>query len=234
MDIDKIINFNAYTRNKWVSEKAAEVPHGSRLIDVGAGEGVYKSLFTHCDYKAQDFCQYSGTSEGTQQEGWNYDSIDYVCDITSIPVSDQSFDVALCTEVLEHVPRPIEALKEIGRILKTNGILYLSAPLGSGLHQQPFHFYGGFTPHFYRKFLVEFGFEVIEIKPVGGLFSHVAQELHRVGRVLIEKKSTRFTFLHKFIFMNWLPRYLASLEKDILIEEFTVGYLIKARKISHS
>ncbi len=140
--------------------------------------------------------------------------------------------MAICTEVLEHVPQPIEALKEIARILKTGGILYLSAPLGCGLHQQPFHFYGGFTPHFYNKYLAEFGFKIIEIKPIGGLFSHVAQELHRVGRILIEKKSSHFTFIHKFIFMSWLPRYLSKLEKDILIEEFTVGYLIKAQKIS--
>jgi SAM-dependent methyltransferase len=229
-EIDKIINFNAFTRNAWVAEKAKEVPAGYSLIDVGAGEGAYKHLFQHCNYKAQDFCQYSGTTEGTQQEGWDYGLIDYVCDITSIPVSEKSFDVALCTEVLEHVPKPIDALKEISRVLKPNGILYLSAPLGSGLHQQPFHFYGGYTPHFYNKFLVEFGFEVVEIKPIGGLFNHVAQELHRVGRVLLEKKSTRFSFLHKYILMSWLPRYLAGLEKDILIEEFTVGYLIKARK----
>jgi len=232
MGLDDIINFNANERNKWIAEKAAEVPSSSRLLDVGAGECVYRKFFSHCEYKTQDFCQYPGTKEGLLQENWGYGPIDYVSDITSIPVPDQSFDVVLCTEVLEHVPTPIEALKEIGRILKVGGILYLSAPLGSGLHQQPFHFYGGYTPHFYNKFLVEYGFKIIEIRPIGGLFKHVGQELHRVGRVLTDKKSSHFTFLHRFIFMNWLPRYLAKLEKDILIEEFTVGYLIKAQKVS--
>lgn len=231
-EMNEIINFNAFTRNKWVLEKAREVPENSTVIDVGAGECAYKNLFNHCVYKSQDFCQYSGTTEGTQQEGWEYGRIDYVSEIDNIPVPDNSFDVALCTEVLEHVPKPIEALKEISRVLKTNGILYLSAPLGSGLHQQPFHFYGGFTPHFYNKYLTEFGFKIIEIKPIGGLFTHVAQELHRVGRILLERKSSHFTFIHKFIFMYWLPRYLSKLEKDILIEEFTVGYLIKAQKVS--
>lgn len=230
--MDEIINFNAIARNKWVVEKANEIPGGASVIDVGAGKCVYKNLFKHCDYKSQDFCQYSGTIEGIQQEEWDYGRIDYVSEIDDIPVPDNTFDVAICTEVLEHVPKPIEALKEISRILKTDGVLYLSAPLGCGLHQQPFHFYGGFTPHFYNKYLTEFGFKVIEIKPIGGLFNHVAQELHRVGRILLEKKSSQFTFIHKFIFMNWLPRYLSKLEKDILIEEFTVGYLIKAQKTS--
>ena len=233
MDIDQITNFNAYYRNRWVEEKATEVQAGAKVIDIGAGECVYKSLFAHCEYKAQDFCQYSGTTEGIQQEEWVYGRIDYVSEIDNIPVSDESFDVALCTEVLEHVPNPIDALKEIGRILKTGGVLYLSAPLGCGLHQQPFHFYGGFTPHFYNKYLTEFGFKVIEINPIGGLFRHVGQELQRVGRVLSERKSSRFTFITKLFFINWLPRYLAKLEKDILIEEFTVGYLIKAQKISN-
>ena len=230
--MDEIINFNAIARNQWIKQKAAETPAGVKVIDVGAGECTYKTLFAHCEYKSQDFCQYSGTTQGTQQEGWEYGTIDYVSEIDNIPVPDKTFDVALCTEVLEHVPKPIEALKEISRILKADGIVYLSAPLGSGLHQQPYHFYGGFTPHFYNKYLTEFGFKIIETKPIGGLFNHVAQELHRVGRVLSDKKSSRFTFIHKFIFMNWLPRYLSLLEKDILIEEFTVGYLIKAQKIS--
>jgi ubiquinone/menaquinone biosynthesis C-methylase UbiE len=102
------------------------------------------------------------------KEDWSYGQIDYVSDIASIPVPAASFDCLFCAEVLEHVPEPISAIKEFNRILKLGGYLFLSAPLGADLHQQPYHYYGGFTPHFYRKFLPEYGFEILKIEPNGG------------------------------------------------------------------
>ena len=66
--------------------------------------------------------------------------MDYVCDITDIPVSDDSFDVIICTEVLEHVPEPIKVIKEFSRILRKNGKMFITAPLGCGIHQEPYIF----------------------------------------------------------------------------------------------
>lgn len=78
-------------------------------------------------------------------------------------MEDASFDVVLCTEVLEHEPEPIRAVHEFARIVRPGGKLLLTAPLGSGLHQDPFHFYGGYTPYWYRRFLTEAGFDNIEV-----------------------------------------------------------------------
>ncbi len=102
-----------------------------------------------------------------------------IADIARLPLSDQVFDVALCTEVIEHVPEPIVAIGEIARILRPGGELLLTAPLGSGLHQFPFHYYGGFTPHWYRVFLQRLGFTDIRVEPNGGFFKHYGQESQR-------------------------------------------------------
>ena len=149
---EHIVNFSAYAREGWIAEKAAGLRSGSKVLDVGAGECPYRKWFSHCEYKTQDLSQYHGTTTSSEVERWNYGQIDYVCDSNKIPVPDESFDVALCTEVLEHVPKPIDTLRELSRILTRGGRLFLTAPLGSGLHQQPFHFYGGYTPYFYEKF----------------------------------------------------------------------------------
>lgn len=229
--VDRVINHSAYARNAWVAEKAAALPAGTRVLDAGAGECQYRRLFDHCEYRAQDFAQYDGTPRGASAENWNYGGLDYVCDITAIPVDDASFDAVLCTEVLEHVPDPVAAIREFARILRPGGRLLLSAPLASGLHQEPFHFYGGFTPHFYRRFLGDAGLEVAEIRPLGGLMKHAAQEVHRVARLLDRKPTTLRDALFNFLMMDWLPRELARLEAaGPAFEEFTVGYLVEATR----
>src|SRR5205823_2135164 len=130
-----------------------------------------------------DFKKYQGEKLGNTRE---YGQIDYESDIASIPAADNSFDVVLCTEVLEHVPEPIEALREMARLTKPGGRLLLTAPLGSGLHQLPYHFYGGFTPEWYRHFGQKFGLQVREITPNGGFFRLLAQECARVSWTLPE------------------------------------------------
>lgn len=229
--MDDVANFGAHVRDAWVAQKAGSLRQGLRVLDAGAGECRYRPLFSHCDYKAQDFAQYRGTTTGALVENWSYGHLDYVCDITSIPVEDQSFDVVLCTEVLEHVPQPITVLNEFSRILVKSGRLFLTAPLGSGLHQQPHHFYGGYTLHFYRKFLAECGLEIRDLKPIGGLMRNVAQETYRVGRVLGDQVPGKLPILTQFMLTNWLPRYLATLDAEIPVEEFTLGYLVEAVKL---
>lgn len=51
------------------------------------------------------------------------------CDITSIPYSDESFDVVLCIDVLEHIPQDRVALSEIFRVLKKKGWAILQVPV---------------------------------------------------------------------------------------------------------
>ena len=46
----------------------------------------------------------------------------------SIPLRDDSFDLVTLFEVLEHVMKPEVVLKEINRVLKPNGILFLTVP----------------------------------------------------------------------------------------------------------
>ena len=135
---------------------------GSRVLDAGAGASKYRSLFAHCRYETQDFCQYEGKLVKYLTP------IDYVCDITSIPVTDGSFDAILCTEVLEHVTDPMAVLAEFSRLIKPGGKVFLSTPLGTLLHMEPYHFYGGFTHLWYRHWLAKHGFSIDYLAPQGG------------------------------------------------------------------
>ncbi|MDD1753948.1 MAG: class I SAM-dependent methyltransferase [Methanotrichaceae archaeon] len=235
LNVAQIVGFNQLNRDKWVASLAQRLQSGTSVLDVGSGEGRYRGLFAHCEYKTQDFGQYEGTKEGVLKENWKYGQIDYVSDITSIPVPDSSFDCILCTEVLEHVPEPSSAIREFNRILKLGGNLFLSAPLGSGLHQQPYHFYGGFTPYFYRKFLNNFGFEIVTIEPNGGFFRHLLQEINRAAGIIQSHRNYKrwhpMYWVLSLAFGRFIPVWFSSLDNEIFIEEFTVGYHVEARKV---
>ncbi|NMC36400.1 class I SAM-dependent methyltransferase [Candidatus Beckwithbacteria bacterium] len=226
---DEYVNVAYSYRKDWVEKKAKTLKRGANILDVGAGPCQYKPLFKHCHYTSQDFMQYRGNKKGLLADKWNYGKIDIISDIAKIPVKDKSYDAILCTEVLEHVPYPIEAIKEMARILKPGGKLWITAPFASGLHQEPYHFYGGYSPYFYKLFSQKFDLKIKEIQPTGGFFKHLAQELWRAGDILEKRK--KIHIVSKILFKKTLPLFFAKLDKTIYIKEFTIGYLIEAEKL---
>ena len=71
-------------------------------------------------------------------------------DIEDLPFADGSFGTVVCTEVLEHVPNPRQALAEFRRVLAPGGVLIGSVPSRSLVwrfqflsstcpHSEPFH-----------------------------------------------------------------------------------------------
>lgn len=226
-----IYQFNSVMRSRWVAEHAANIPARSSVLDVGAGAGIYRALFNHCEYFAQDF----GGEPATMGQ---YTKLDYTSDILAIPVTNASFDVILCTEVLEHVPEPILALKEFSRILKGGGILLLTAPLGSRLHQLPFHFYGGYTPQWYERFLREAGFSIQSVERNRGFFSYFGQEGLRFSGLLDPRRTVNLPPINRLIasliwlmslaFVRLCPLVAPLLDSMNLEDDATVGYHVVA------
>jgi len=229
LPLHEIHNFNQDNRNRWVQAKAKTVPPKSRVLDIGAGTCPYRPVFAHCEYKTHDFKKYTGEKLGGTTQ---YGTIDYESDITDIPVPDSTFDVILCTEVLEHVPEPFEAVKEMVRILKPGGRLLLTAPLGAGLHQMPFHYYGGFTSEWYKLAAEKYHLQIAEITPNGGFFKLLAQECARVAWTFDRHKhlhgENAQEILH--LFNELLPRYLFDLDEKCFMDQFTVGYNVEMVK----
>jgi len=172
---------NASTREAWVAKALAELPAGSRVLDAGAGECQFRKYCAHLRYVSQDLAIYAGQGDvGLHMGKWDTSQIDIVCDIVSIPEPDGAFDAILCTEVLEHLPEPARALKELGRILKDGGALIITAPFWSLTHFAPFHYATGFNRYFYEHHLSELGFEIVELTPNGNFFECIGQEIRRV------------------------------------------------------
>lgn len=215
---------NQQDRDAWVSVTLSNLQNGGSLLDVGAGRQRYRQ-FWDGRYVSQDFCNYDGigNGDGIQKGDYKID-VDIVSDATDIPVEDESFDVVLCTEVLEHVPEPIEVLREISRIVKIDGHLVLTAPFCSLTHYSPFFFYTGFSKEFYKRFLIECGFRIIQITPNGNYFEYLAQELRRVPQM---KKS--YLYLPIMKIMLWILNRM-SRQVENPSELLCFGYHILAKK----
>lgn len=134
---------------------------------------------------SQDFAQYDGQGDGTglQKGTWDQSQLDIVSDITSIPEPDASFDVVMCVEVLEHLPDPIRALRELTRLLKPGGTLIITALFCCLTHFSPLFYYTGYSRYFYAYRLGELGFEIEDMEWNGNYFEYLAQELRRLPRI---------------------------------------------------
>lgn len=97
--------------------------------------------------------------------------IDEIADIQEMPVVPTAgIGTVLCTNVLEHVPRPWDAINEIARVLEPGGWLILSVPHLSAIHEAP-HDYFRYTRYGLESLLGTRGLKVLEIREAGGIFS---------------------------------------------------------------
>ena len=190
---------NESNRISWLHDTLLKLPEDSRILDAGAGELDQKKFCNHLNYVSQDFAQYNGdgNGKGFHTGSWDTDKVDIISDITNIPEPDGSFDAIMCVEVFEHLPNPLEAIREFKRLLKKGGYLIITAPFCSLSHFAPYHFYSGFNRYFFETHLSSYGFSIIELSSNGNYFEYMAQELRRVSSCVKEYTEESFSVADK-------------------------------------
>lgn len=120
---------------------------GALVVDVGCGEGPWRSLVRELGarYVCLDIAQNSSGS------------VTALCTADALPLADGTVDVVLCTEVLEHVPDPPNAVCELKRILRTGGSAIVTTPFLYPLHEEPRDFQR-LTTHQLRRLALRAGF----------------------------------------------------------------------------
>lgn len=175
----------------WIARKLQTLPQGSRVLDAGAGQLQNRVHCDHLEYVSQDFMQYAPETDDAataadnslQMSDWEYGSIDIACDITDIPEADGSFDAILCSEVLEHLPEPLEAIREFARLLKPGGQLFITAPFMSLDHFSPYYFHTGFSTNWYEYACTKHGLTLHAADASQTFFETVAMEVRRAPRI---------------------------------------------------
>jgi SAM-dependent methyltransferase len=205
---------NETNRSNWLKGVLNSLPEGSRILDAGAGELKYKKFCSHLEYVSQDFGGYDGKGDGNglQSKIWDNTKLDIVSDIKKIPVKDAEFDAAMCVEVLEHIIKPDEAIREISRILKPGGKLILTAPFCSMTHMAPYFFQTGFSKYWYQEILKDNNLEILKMDYNGNYFAFLAQEIRRLS--FMEKNYTDKKITSNFI--QWMAVGIILKTLDLL------------------
>ncbi len=117
-------------RKDWIEEAIDKhtVTHGTAL-EIGPGSGIYLPRLSKGFKQALAVDIESAYIEHARPLSEQYPNLDFMIDdITDSALLDNSIDLILCTEVIEHIEDSQKVLHEIHRILKPGGTLILSTP----------------------------------------------------------------------------------------------------------
>ncbi len=172
-----------------------------RVLDAGSGRSPYKPLL-----RGRGLQVLSLDVEDRAGE------IDWLGDLQEMPqVETASVGTVLCTQVLEHLPRPWAAIDEIARVLEPGGVLLLSVPHLSAIHEAP-HDYWRYTRHGLEALLTSRGFEIRELRESGGLFCFLGHLLSHAwlgalgGAPLLGRAAWALNYLLLVRGLDWLDR----------------------------
>lgn len=216
--LNKIGLIKKITRKKlslFVKEHAVK----DKTLDIGCANSPYAQYFPH--------------RIGIDIE--KGEGVDIVADAHFLSMFiDEEFDCVLCTEVLEHLHTPKQAISEMYRVLKPGGKLILTTRFIFPLHDTPGDYYR-YTKYGLKYLLQDF--EIIELEEETNTIETLAILLQRIGfqsetlnfkpLKLIWFISAKFVKLFSFI----LTKQFGSIKKENLESNImTSGYYIVARK----
>lgn len=163
-----------------------------RLLDIGCGRKPYRELFATREYIGLEID--SPENRANKQADFFYDG-------TTFPFPDDSFDSALCNQVLEHVFTPAQFLSEIHRVLKPHGLLLLTVPFVWDEHEQPWD-YARYSSFGLKSLLENNGFEVIEHHKINADVRVLFQLLNAYLFKVLWTKSKVFNLMICIIIMS--------------------------------
>lgn len=111
---------------------------GMKVLDAGCGGGRHLSeafrmkgvSVVGIDLNRDDALKAHNTTKIMRHAGEDGGgcALVMVSDVTRLPFADASFDIVICSEVLEHIPDHCRAVAEIVRVLKPGKSLVVSVP----------------------------------------------------------------------------------------------------------
>lgn len=174
-----------YTLRKKANRIMREKQSGA-LLDIGCGTGAFLNEMKKHSFRVQGI--------EPDEETADYARKRYELDVRGEEdlqlLSDASFDIITMWHVLEHVSFPVERMKELFRLLKPDGYIFIAVPNPSSLdakrygpnwaaYDVPRHLQH-YTPDILDKLAQSTGFEIVKsyAMPLDGYYVSILTETH--------------------------------------------------------
>ncbi|MBU3978202.1 methyltransferase domain-containing protein [Patescibacteria group bacterium] len=161
----------------------------------------------------------------------NYPNVNLICDITNLPIKNESIDIIINRAVLEHIPNDQKAVSEMFRILKKGGFIICFYPFIQGFHASP----KDYTRKTYEGVKELFkNLELIELKCYGGPTSGLLWVFQEWLAILL---SFGIRQLHDLIYLLIIIITFPIKYLDIILihhplaKNISSGFIIIGRKI---
>ena len=225
-------NINYSLRRHYVdafyARTVPELPAGCRVLDLGGKKTQKRGTFNLEQYGLETV--YVNLAPETEP--------DLLADAANVPVDAATFDVVICSELLEHVPEPPAVLREAARVLKPGGMLLLCVPFLMRLHGDPYDF-GRYTDSYWRQQLAACGFDEATLEKQGLFWSVLADMIRSHVQQMAQDGKLRNALKRRILLrlVAWARQqaYLRdseALATHPLYGSYTTGFGITARKRS--
>ncbi len=159
-------------------------PPGSRVLDYGCGEGVVLAGLQEQVRIHEDSCGVDLSENAVRKASARFPKLKFIATNPDgiAPFANESFDVIIATEVIEHLFDADGAFQEFHRLLRPSGRLLLSCPYHGPLKdlallltgKMDSHYHDPYSPHirFYSPKTLRLvheknGFRILERSGVG-------------------------------------------------------------------
>jgi SAM-dependent methyltransferase len=149
----------------WLREQAVAAGDGYRVLDVGCGRKPYYPFF------AERASEYVGVDVVENP------AAELIGPVEALPVPDASFDLVLCTQVLEHSDDPAQAVKELRRVTAPGGRVLASTHGVQWYHPSPQDYWRWTHTGLRRLFEESADWESVDVRAGAGTASCLAMLL---------------------------------------------------------
>jgi SAM-dependent methyltransferase len=125
---------------------ASQYVRGKTVVDCACGTGIGTYRFAQAGAQSVIAVDKHLPAETCAQQAGMCDGVSFVqADATALPLPDGIADVFISLETIEHLERARDFLREVCRVLRSNGLLVVSTPNravtnpGKGLNDKPWN-----------------------------------------------------------------------------------------------
>ena len=118
-------------RREWIVQALGRYSSrgNQKALEIGPGAGVYLPALAHLFQEVTAIDIENAFLENAELMMERFPNLKLLADdITASKLPPATFDLILCTEVIEHLTHSEVAVKEMGRLLRPSGILILTTP----------------------------------------------------------------------------------------------------------